>query len=175
MNWDAVSALSSVAGVVAVVISLLYVARQLRQSAHFTRATSQQALIDKTTEHNRWICEDPRRIEVLRRAAGGFHDLTPNEQHLVYTVFSAYLTGLENAIYFRQAGVCPDAVYALQERTAMLILRTKGGKEFWESGQFLIGDDVRRKIEELLKRKEDGMPPLHMVMPWLGTAPVPIG
>ncbi|MEN3974202.1 hypothetical protein [Emcibacter sp. SYSU 3D8] len=170
MNWDAVTALAEVAGAAAVVISLLYVARQLRQSANFTRATSQQMLIDKTTDHNRWICEDPQRIEILRRAVGGFHDLPPNEQHLVYTVFSAFLTGLENAIYFRQAGVCPDAVYAMQERTAMLILRTRGGQEFWESGQFLIGDDVRHKIEDLLKRKEDGMPPLHMVMPWLGTA-----
>lgn len=175
MNWDAVSALSSVAGVVAVVISLLYVARQLRQAANYNRVASQQTLIDKHVTNHRWICEDPKRIEMLRRAAGGFHDLPPNEQHVVYTMFAAYLSCLENAIYFREAGICPDAVYVMQERVAMLILRTRGGQEFWEQGQFLIGEDGRRRIEDLLARKQDGMPPLNIVMPWLGATPAAVG
>lgn len=167
MNWDVVSACADAIGVAGVIISLLYVARQLRLTAQSSRAAAQQTLIDKTVTHGKWICEDPARIGIFRRALADFDGLSPDERHIAFTTLDTYLTGLENALYFREAGICPEAVYEMQEKIALLILNTPGGRQFWDTARHLINDDGRRRINQLLAGGGEGVPPLNVLMPWL--------
>jgi hypothetical protein len=51
MNWEAIGALGQVLGSVAVVATLLYVAREVRQSG---RSLSISALRDTTAQWNHW-------------------------------------------------------------------------------------------------------------------------
>ncbi|MBI1179460.1 MAG: hypothetical protein GC201_02815 [Alphaproteobacteria bacterium] len=170
MNWDALSAAAEWGGTLAVVVSLLYVAMQVRQNSNFSRAATQQTLVNQSLAISRWVSEDPARIAVLRKVANGFDDLTPDEQYVAYAILSSWLAGLENALYFKEAGICHDAVYEMQERITLIILGTRGGREFWRHGRHLMGADLGRKIDELLARDPATLPPLAAVMPWLAEA-----
>jgi hypothetical protein len=166
MDWDAVSAVCDVLGTVAVVVSLLYVARQLRQTAAYSRASSQQTLVSQSLSMVRWVSEDPGRMEVLRKCVDGFDDLTPDEKFAAYGMLTSWLAGLENAAYFQEAGICHRAVYEQQERIVLMIMGTKGGQEFWRYGRHLVGADLTRLVDNLLARG-DKMPPLEQIMPWV--------
>ncbi|MGE0667278.1 MAG: hypothetical protein AB7O49_12035 [Sphingomonadales bacterium] len=166
MDWDAVSAVCDVLGTLAVVISLLYVARQLRQTAAYSRAATQQTLVSQSVGLVRWVSENPARMETLRKCVDGFEGMTPDEKFTVYGTLTSWLAGLENAAYFREAGICHDAVYRQQERIALMILGTKGGAEFWRYGRHLVGADLATLVDGLLARG-DKLPPLEQVMPWV--------
>jgi hypothetical protein len=171
MNWDAVSAVAEWGGTIAVVVSLLYVAVQLRQNTRYSRAATQQTLVNQSLFISRWVSEDPARIAVLRKAVDGFDALSPDEQYTAYAILSSWFAGLENALYFREAGICHDAVYEMQERIALIILSTQGGREFWRYGRHLMGADLGRKIDQLLARDTAALPSLEEVMPWMAARP----
>lgn len=165
MNWEAVSAIADAVGVIGVIVSLLYVAKQLRQSATYSRATTQMSLISQIGGVARWLSEDASRVDTIRRAAADFDSLNQDEQQLAAGVFTAWLAGLENAIYFREAGICPEAVYKLQENIALLVLNTPGGGQFWRHCGPMMGADLRTACDKLLA-KGSTVPPLETVMPW---------
>ena len=48
MNWDAISAVSETMGAGAVVISLVYIAAQIRQNTQMMRSTAKQSLTETT-------------------------------------------------------------------------------------------------------------------------------
>ena len=44
MNWDAVSAIAEIVGVVGVIVSLIYVAKQLKENTNVSRSQSRQSI-----------------------------------------------------------------------------------------------------------------------------------
>jgi hypothetical protein len=57
VNWEAISAIGQIVGAIAVVISLIYVAREIRRNARTERVASMDSL-------NRWLREVAHRVIV---------------------------------------------------------------------------------------------------------------
>ena len=71
MNWEAISAIGQLVGALAVVISLIYLAREVRSNARATRLASMRTMSDA---YNRWaqqLTEHPHLRELYYR---GIHD-----------------------------------------------------------------------------------------------------
>ena len=71
MNWEAISAIGQLVGALAVVISLIYLAREVRSNARASRLASMRSVSDA---FNRWIqqlAEYPHLAELYYR---GIHD-----------------------------------------------------------------------------------------------------
>lgn len=58
MNWDAIGAIGEIVGATAVVVSLLYLAAQIRTSSRATRASVFQGLHDAFAEFDRLLVSD---------------------------------------------------------------------------------------------------------------------
>src|SRR5204862_6573242 len=71
VNWEAISAIGQLVGALAVVISLLYLAREVRRSAHATRVASMHSLSDKFNRWSQQLAEQPQLSELYYR---GIHD-----------------------------------------------------------------------------------------------------
>lgn len=54
MNWEAISAISEVVGAVAVVVSLIYLALQIRQNTKVVRGTTLDSITDTLCHELRW-------------------------------------------------------------------------------------------------------------------------
>jgi hypothetical protein len=52
VNWEAISAIGQIVGALAVVISLIYVAREVRSSAHATRSSFDAFAVGQTSGLN---------------------------------------------------------------------------------------------------------------------------
>ena len=71
MNWEAISAIGQLVGALAVVISLIYLAREVRSSAHATQLAAMRSTLDALNRFAQQITEHADLAELRSR---GFHD-----------------------------------------------------------------------------------------------------
>jgi hypothetical protein len=72
VNWEAISAIGQLVGALAVVISLIYLAREVRSNARATRHASMRSMSDALTRWAQQLSEHPHLRELYYR---GIHDL----------------------------------------------------------------------------------------------------
>jgi hypothetical protein len=65
MNWEIVGSTGEWAGAIAVVVTLFYLARQIRQNTHATRATSHHAITDALNNLNFTLATNDRSAPVI--------------------------------------------------------------------------------------------------------------
>jgi hypothetical protein len=94
MNWEAISAIAEILGVLAVVISLIYVGFQVRQNTMQLRQDNLLKNVRGTLDTNWYYHRDPTAFDVFRRGVKSFHELPPKDQahfHSVLVDLAFYL------------------------------------------------------------------------------------
>ena len=71
MNWEAISAIGQLVGALAVVISLIYLANEVRSNARATRLAAMRSTLDFLNRFSQQITEHADLAELRDR---GFHD-----------------------------------------------------------------------------------------------------
>jgi len=71
VNWEAISAIGQIVGAIAVVISLIYVAREVRSSAHATQLASRHSMEDIFIRWSQQLADNQNLRELYYR---GLHD-----------------------------------------------------------------------------------------------------
>ena len=86
MNWDAIGAVSEILAAIAVVVTLIYLAKQIRQNS---QAVEISALRDTTEQWNRWsevLATSPELAEIVTRGNKSYRNL-PEVEALQYGAF----------------------------------------------------------------------------------------
>ena len=101
MNWDAIGAIANLLAALGVLVSLIYLAVQVRQN---TRSVRQQAFQIGTNEVRRWsshFVERPEVAELYLRGQRNYAGLEPAEQvrftMLIFEICSIWATYLEHS------------------------------------------------------------------------------
>ena len=94
MNWDAVGAVGEIIGALAVVISLIYVAVQIRQNTSETRASRTQNLVAANSEATALIASNPEFARLSREGMLRFDELSDDEKWqfslMFFSIFNQY-------------------------------------------------------------------------------------
>src|SRR5215831_1424982 len=75
VNWEAISAIGQIVGAVAVVISLIYVANEVRSSARATREASMRSVSESYTRWIQQLSAHPALRELYYRGIHDFNSL----------------------------------------------------------------------------------------------------
>jgi hypothetical protein len=126
-----------------VVVTLFYLALQMRQSQKMQRAVAQRDLLQRVSEWSRLVMQEKE--GAYDRFVMGLRDyetadsLTQiqNDKCLSEFVFIA-----EAALNMRRDGFFSDGTWAGIEGGALALLRTPGGKQWWNYAQHWIGTEV---------------------------------
>jgi hypothetical protein len=96
VNWEAISAIGQIVGALAVVMSLIYVAREIRSNARAARL----ATIGTITQWLRELAEHPHLMELYYR---GIHDFDSLERaDLVgFSALMDQLFGIYEEMYYQ--------------------------------------------------------------------------
>ena len=92
MDWEALSAVAEIAGVVLVVVSLVYLAIQVRQSNEMALAESERELLESWANAVAGISADDRTTDIFHRGMDDFDGLSNIEK----TRFSVIMQRLVN-------------------------------------------------------------------------------
>ena len=161
INWDAVSASAEVIGVVAVLASILYLARQVTQGNKLNQADSVRAFLG---QYNAILYEvkAPGMTEIWRRGLADFQSLSADEKSRLHLVLLGHFM-LGQA----QRMVDPEGAEEISKTIDYFIAVTvkQGGfQQWWDTFKKILPD------EEYVKRIDD-LPAAQGViwaeaMPW---------
>ena len=88
MNWDSVGAIGELLGAVAVVVSLIYLGRQVRQNTTAVRTGNATTMQNNFQKLAKLFYTDTAMTEVVLQAMESDRDLTPAQRHGAYAYFS---------------------------------------------------------------------------------------
>jgi hypothetical protein len=154
MNLNDLANIGQVIGAIAVVISLIYVALQIRQNTSAVRsphrAISSRAFCKLVSSH-------PADAELSRIAANGLRDyqsLSENERTRFIAAFMSFLSYSQNAFLKWRQGLLAPSLWLGWEQVMMNLFGAPGGKAFWKERGYMFGDEFRRYIEDDLIIRE---------------------
>ena len=130
MNWEAISAIAEILGVLAVVISLIYVGFQVRQNTMQLRQDNLLKNVRGTLDTNWYYHRDPTAFDVFRRGVKSFHELPPKDQAHFHSVLVDLAFYLQMVWDLAQHGLVDRSAVEVNERFLAAIHITPGGREW---------------------------------------------
>ena len=80
MNWDAIGAVGEILGAIAVLITLVYLARQIRLNTHEIRASRVEGTLRDQSKYNQMLAEDSDLARIYWIAVDDVEELSEDEQ-----------------------------------------------------------------------------------------------
>lgn len=108
MNWEAIGAIGELLGAVAVVLSLLYVALQVRSSTRQARFDASRELAVRISDASFAAAENPDLAEIFHRGSANPGSLDPVEQVRYRGFVNTLFRGFEQQYLLRRDGAIPD-------------------------------------------------------------------
>jgi hypothetical protein len=154
MSLNDLANIGQVIGAIAVVISLIYVAYQIRQNTNAVRSATAQAVHEHFSNWYNLVAAD---TELSRIAANGLRDYTSlSEQERVRFIatYMSFVSYSQNAFLKWREGLLKPALWLGWEQVMMNLFGAPGGKAFWKERSYLFGEEFRRYIENDLMKRE---------------------
>ena len=145
MNWEAISAVSEIVGAVAVVISLIYVAAQIRQNTKMIRATAKQGL---TEASQNLIYTAIDKSEEWVKLTTGDDASTREEDARMSLLVRAMLRGFESQCYQYESGLLEDDEWRALQAAIKDLCSLPGFNKYWQQ--------LKPHMSEKLKKVVDG-------------------
>jgi hypothetical protein len=147
MNWDALGAIGEIVGAAGVIMSLLYLASQVRNNSRQLRHASAQAVLDKLNGLIGKLAFTAGAGDVWTRGLSGLDALKDDEElvrfsSMLLQAFWAY----EEVLHYRRAGVIEDWAWTHAKAPVEHFMRTPGFQEWWELRKDWFGGDFQEFV-----------------------------
>ncbi len=104
MSWDAISAISEAIAATAVVITLAYLAVQIRQSTKMNASALRQSFYDYTARQMLHGTDSPQFSALLARAGMTNEALSPGERLQILRMYQSVFVGYQGAYFQHRHG-----------------------------------------------------------------------
>jgi hypothetical protein len=156
MNWEALGAIGEIVGAVAVVVTLGYLAVQIRQNTSALRASTHQALIDSTLMYQSLTLNNP---DVARIRLYGVADptkLTEEDQFRFRTAMEMLFRLIENAFVQHEEGTLGgDGWHRYAETVRHHFRDYPSVGDWWNSPRIPFGPRFSAWVDEQLAAAQE--------------------
>lgn len=160
MNWEAVGAISELVGAVAVVVTLLYLAMQIRQHTRSTHSSTFQATTDALNQINMAIATDADLVRVVSSRPGSLDELSA-EDRFRYSYVLLSLFRVRETAYFQQCHATTSRQsWIREELTLKKNLEIGAVREWWKTVGYGFAPDFAAYVDKLIAviEQENGTP-----------------
>jgi hypothetical protein len=152
MSWDAVSALAEVAGAVATVATLAFLAVQIRDNTAAVRASVFNQKTDSWADAMRPLL-DAAHADLFLRGLRSYKALGAEEKLRFGVLVGAMLDQLSGLIEHSRRGLVAESALAPYDAYFVELFQWGGAREFWEAQRPMYPDAVRARIDAALARR----------------------
>ena len=154
MNWDAIGAIAELFGAIGVIASLLYLARQMRNTAAQHRVAVVQSVLTKLSQFAGDFANNPQLNSVWVRGSGGMEQLRNQEEAIQFSsinrqLFHAY----EELVQYRKSGWVDDWAWESVHHFFLPVLETPGVLDWWVRRRDWFRDEFQAHVESHLSSK----------------------
>jgi hypothetical protein len=149
MNWEALSALAEVIGAVAVVISIIYLARQITESNTTAQASTTLDVSKVFSDWHRGVNTTPDLADIWYRGMANDQSLDQKEKAR-FNFLNAEFFILAEGLYRQfRLGFVKDEAWQPMERIIPKFFSSVLFAAWWESGASANGEDFRSYVNGL--------------------------
>lgn len=133
MNWSAVGAIAELLGSIAVVVSLVYVAAQVKANTRQARLEAARDLAVRVSEISIAVASSRDVGELLYRGGGDYDSLDAVDRVRFRGLMNALFRGLEQQFHLRGEGALTDAEWAAVESLILDFASLPGVQRYFAS------------------------------------------
>ena len=153
MDITTLAAWGEFLGGIAVVVSSVYLAGQIRMNTKTVRATNFNHLIDKNEEFNTLLL-DPKVSALWLRGLEEFQGLSAEDQLRFTGLMSRPMNSAQRAWNLHQQDLIDNEMFTAQARPVVTHLDNTGARQWWEINQHWWSDDFRAFVDGLMREGE---------------------
>ena len=151
MNWDAVGAIAELGAALGVIVSFVYLARQIRQNTNVQRRANVADIATDLAATLRVISGDPEMSALVLRALADLSSLDSTERYRFDCFFYPWLAAFERALIDARDGEYPAEYLIPMSSGLAAFLRTDGGREWWQQRKNWFTSFGQTRINEILR------------------------
>lgn len=156
MNLEALGNLGDFIGGIAVVVTILYLAHQVRQNVKSTHSATYQGIVSSMSSFSRELAFDEERADLFVTGLAHPEELTNSQQTRFSLLMTSYFRCFENIHFQYTAKAIPDDVWQGWEYRIASSLKGPGCIYWWEREQLAYSGRFRKFVnEEALLLKAD--------------------
>jgi len=161
VNFETLGNLGDFVGGLAVIISVLYLAVQIRQNTRLLKATALTATTDSYLSFNRLLGGDPRSAYVFQVGLEDFESLSEGERRQFLNLLRLAFTSYQHVYHQYEKDLLDDEVWRQFLQMAAALLARPHIRAWWEARKGVFTPQFVREIDEA---PEGTAPPLAEVV-----------
>ena len=147
MNWDAIGAVGETLGAVAVLVTLVYLAIQVRSTRNAWQRQNERELLKGITLSSQLLVEQPEMAEILWKGQDTLDDLDDVEKLRFHQWHYLWITNIDQAIRDQKlGGFADDEQLKISLEALATALRPKGSRSWWEASKWLFCEETQQQV-----------------------------
>ena len=145
-------ALGELIGGMAIIISLIYVGYQIRQSNNLAKAESMRDISDMSA-YNQLMARNPDLGDLVAKGYRDFSSLSTSEQRTFHHVVSLLIDAADNVYRQYQYGYVRSESMENRITSIAMLVATPGAAQWWSTSKFVHASDFVTAIEQTTAEK----------------------
>ncbi len=149
MNWEAIGAIAEIVGAAAVVITLAYLAIQIRNGTRVARSATRQAIAEMSMSMGTDLVADKELTVALLK---DFKSEELDEADWVRLLARNYIAmrHYENIYYQYQTGMIEEDEWQGFRRNLKAMLQWRSAREYWKNESQYYSDAFRAEVQRIV-------------------------
>jgi len=160
MNWDAISAISQFVSSIAVVLSLLYLAMEVRRSTRVAKVAAQDAAASAVRDVTNTFMENADMSRIWGSGLENLKSLSREDQARFFHAAHQFLKALETIHFHHLSGLMDEELWLGWQELLRHYIFAPGIARYWEIRSELFSARFRqfvRRLEPAVDRRTVGI------------------
>ena len=157
-------------GGVAVLVTLVYLAFQVRSNTNSERAETHRSYVEELNRAFLAPMQDLEKAALFRRGANSFRGLSGDEQMVVSAFWQSLFMMFQESHILHLSGSIDDDLAKTMEAFAVAFIQVPGVAEWWDAAAGGHSLTFQAHVAEL-KSADHEIPPLTETWSWFAEAP----
>lgn len=153
MNWNMITAIAAIIGTIAVVVSLLYVARQMKAATRQRTLESYHSVVREVDDFCKLFAQEGANSDIWWRASKGLGNLTDAERVRYFAMLFILFRSWEKAFHYHSEGELEDWSAEVVAKPMVDFTMSNGVQEYWALRKRWYTADFRNWVDKQIKER----------------------
>lgn len=141
------STITELVGLVAVLITLVFVGFELRQNTKAVESSATQEVHANFASWYASLQDDPELLMITVRGMQDYGALNVAEKSQFIAVFMVFSSNCQTAYYKWRDGLLDEELWSGWRELSLNFFSTAGGKAFWDERSYMFGSGFRQFVD----------------------------
>jgi len=146
MDWNAIGAIGEICGALAVVLTILYLARQVNVNSKQVELSSSMSMASLLQDAFTPIYNNKETMSVWSSGIEIPESLSPEDLRIFFLLMDRLMNCFETTIVHHDKNAIEEREFGRYASYMAALIQTAGGKQWLEAKTFPISDEARNHI-----------------------------